>query len=517
MATQLNIVVPMAGRGSRFQQAGFETPKPLIPIFGKPMIEWVVDNLTPQVPHRWIFLCLQEHIESLGVADFLKRKLPECIIVPVKSVTEGAACTVLLAESYINSDNPLMIANSDQWIDMNIDSYLEAFDRSQSDGFIMTMKAKDPKWSFVRLDDKSMVTEVVEKKVVSDQATVGIYNFKKGSDFVHAAREMIEAGERVNGEFYVAPVYNRMISKKARVGFQCIGRDSDYRPSNSDDEKYKVSMFGLGTPQDLEIFVKSSQGRARVQFDLVIPLWNESKNISHLIEAIEAVALPAKGLRKAILLNNGSQDNTADVVNALSQKYSWVQPVHLSENKNYGGGVMEGMRYTRAPYVGYVPGDNQIQADDILKVWQQLKDALYKHPLKYKLFMKGVRTTRLDPFSTQLTSVIYTLGAKLFLGLGVRDVNGLPKLFHRSLLDLLPEFRMTTFSLDAQLLDVASRNHWSFEEVPVTFHARREGVSSWSGKRLKTYWLTFQNIMRIRTLRKERPKVLEMSSSSHEY
>lgn len=236
----LNIVIPMAGRGSRFANAGYVDPKPLIKVEGKEMIRLVIGNLKPSCEHRFIFMCLQEHIDKYQVDKKLSEWCPGCIVVPVKRVTEGAACTVLLAEKYINSDDSLMIANSDQWVDTDINEYLKSGEGY--DGFIMTMKAHDPKWSFVRFDKEDRVCEVVEKKVVSDEATVGIYNFAHGKDYVKYAHKMIDSNLRVNGEFYVAPVYNQMIEDAGVVSVYNIGTDIQ-------------GMYGLGIPEDLNYFM----------------------------------------------------------------------------------------------------------------------------------------------------------------------------------------------------------------------------------------------------------------------
>lgn len=237
----LNIVIPMAGRGSRFAEAGYSCPKPLIPIKGKPMTEVVINNLRPTIPHRFIFLCLREHLECYGIDEKLHRWSPGCEVLIIDEVTEGAACTVLLAKNLINNDTPLMIANCDQWVDVSIDEYLAELDRTGADGLIMTMQADDPKWSYVRLDDLGKPCEVVEKQVVSHEATVGIYNYRKGSDFVAAAENMIAKGARVNGEFYVAPAYNEMIENGKLIAIYNIGRELD-------------GMYGLGIPRDLELF-----------------------------------------------------------------------------------------------------------------------------------------------------------------------------------------------------------------------------------------------------------------------
>ncbi|WP_334118229.1 glycosyltransferase family 2 protein [Limnobacter sp.] len=237
----INIVVPMAGRGSRFSTAGYALPKPLLPVFGRPMIEVVIENLRPKQPHRFIFICQREHLAEHKLESTLLQAGPDTLIVPIDFITEGAACTVLLAEADINNDDALMIANCDQYIATSVDTYLNRMEKDNFDGFIMTMTANDPKWSFIGLDDKNNVTHVVEKKVVSEEATVGIYNYRHGRNFVAAAHEMIASNDRTNGEFYVAPVYNYMIQRGMKVGYMNIGAD-------------RAGMYGLGVPEDLKYF-----------------------------------------------------------------------------------------------------------------------------------------------------------------------------------------------------------------------------------------------------------------------
>jgi dTDP-glucose pyrophosphorylase len=237
----INIVVPMAGRGSRFSQAGYSLPKPLLSVFGRPMIEVVIENLRPSQPHRFIFICQREHLLAHDLEPTLRKAGINTLIVPIDHVTEGAACTVLLAEANINNDDPLMIANCDQYIATPIDTYLTRMAEGGFEGFIMTMTANDPKWSFIGLDADGNVNRVVEKQVVSDEATVGIYNFLRGRDFIAAAHEMIASNDRTNNEFYVAPAYNYMIRHCSRVGYLNIGAD-------------RSGMYGLGVPEDLEYF-----------------------------------------------------------------------------------------------------------------------------------------------------------------------------------------------------------------------------------------------------------------------
>lgn len=235
----LTIVVPMAGRGSRFADAGFKDPKPLIPVKGRPMIKLVIENLRPKRPHRFVFICQREHVKAYDLERLLGEWAPGCAIVQLDGVTEGAACSVLTADAWLD-DSPLMIANSDQYLDVSIDDYLDG--AAGLDGMIMTMTASDPKWSFVAVDADGMATELAEKVPISDEATVGVYNFARGRDFADAAREMIAKDLRVNGEFYVAPVYNMLIEKGAKIGIHNIGSEA-------------AGMYGLGVPADLALFL----------------------------------------------------------------------------------------------------------------------------------------------------------------------------------------------------------------------------------------------------------------------
>lgn len=238
----LNIVIPMAGHGSRFSQAGYMDPKPLIPVFGKPMIELVIDNLKPSCDHRFIFICQAEHLVNYSLRNLLEAKAPGCKIVEVNKVTEGAACTVLLAKKYINNIDHLMIANCDQYIDVDINQYLNSL-TPDIDGLIMTMKENSNKWSYIELNSQNEIIRVVEKEVVSDEATVGIYNFQRGADFVNAAESMIQKNLRVNNEFYVAPAYNEMIESRKKIMYFNIGT-------------LGKGMHGLGTPEDLVKYLK---------------------------------------------------------------------------------------------------------------------------------------------------------------------------------------------------------------------------------------------------------------------
>ena len=198
----INVVIPMAGNGSRFAQAGYDKPKPFIDVNGKPMIARVLDNLSIKNA-RYILLAKREHLESNK--DIVNELLNhyDVSFIEVDNQTEGAACTVLYAHKLINNNDSLLLANSDQLIDASIQDFIN----KSSDASIMTFKDNNPKWSYAKVED-GFVTEVKEKVVISDNATVGIYYFAKGKTFVNAAIDMIIHNDRFNNEFYVCPIFN---------------------------------------------------------------------------------------------------------------------------------------------------------------------------------------------------------------------------------------------------------------------------------------------------------------------
>ncbi len=234
---KMNILIPMAGAGKRFFDAGYIFPKPLIEIDNKPMIQWVIESLNLKA--NYIFIIQKEHQEKYNIKSVLKILQPNCKIIELDHLTEGAACTTLLAKKFINNDDPLIIANSDQYISWNSSKALYDFNSKNLDGAILTFEAIHPKWSYAKCNEKGFVTEVAEKKVISKNATVGVYYWKHGSDYVKSAEEMIKKNIRVNNEFYVCPVYNEFLLKNKKIKIHKVDK-----------------MWGLGTPEDLNNFIQ---------------------------------------------------------------------------------------------------------------------------------------------------------------------------------------------------------------------------------------------------------------------
>jgi HAD superfamily hydrolase (TIGR01509 family) len=235
--TEMNILIPMAGLGSRFEKAGFTFPKPLIEIHGKPMIQWVIDSL--KINAKFIFIVQSQHQQKFNIKSLLKYLYPNSKIIETNGLTEGAACTSLLATEFIDNNNPLLIANSDQYIEWDSAKTFYKLSERNVDGAILTFKSTHPKWSYAKINENNEVEKVAEKEVISDNATVGVYYWKRGKDYVRFANDMIKKNIRTNNEFYICPVYNEAIENNKKIITEEV-----------------KAMWGLGTPEDLNYFLK---------------------------------------------------------------------------------------------------------------------------------------------------------------------------------------------------------------------------------------------------------------------
>lgn len=232
----MNILIPMAGSGQRFKDAGYTKIKPLIEVFNKPMVQAVIENLGPE--NNFIFVLNKEQDIDFSVTNFIKKCVPSAIIRYTEKLTEGPACTALLAQDDI-SESDLIIINCDQIIrDFDISKLIEFAKVNDADGILGAFISSSKKNSYVKLDPNGEVIEVREKIVISNIATNGLHYWKNGKDFVESAQQMISANDRYNNEFYIAPSYNYMIQngKKVLPFF------------------YNLHM-PIGTPEDLERYL----------------------------------------------------------------------------------------------------------------------------------------------------------------------------------------------------------------------------------------------------------------------
>jgi NDP-sugar pyrophosphorylase family protein len=234
----IHIVVPMGGEGRRFAERGYTFPKPLIEVAGQPLIEIVVRNLTPSEPHRFVFVCRQEHVQQYALGDVLSLVAPGCRVITMNKPTAGALCSVLLGMEHLQHEEELLVANADQYIDGPVDAFLSAARAARWAGAIMTFPNTHPRWSYARTEGDRVVA-VAEKQPISRNATAGLYYFRRGVDFVSAAERMLLKNASFGGEFYVAPVYNELILAGEHIGVYPIDASA---------------MHGLGTPEEVERF-----------------------------------------------------------------------------------------------------------------------------------------------------------------------------------------------------------------------------------------------------------------------
>lgn len=237
----LQIVIPLAGKATRFQERGHTFPKPLFEIGNRSMIEVVLANLAPPQPSQYTFICRKEHLTQFYLGDMLRLLAPGCGIIPLENETAGALCSVLLATDKLNLDEEIVIANGDQFILGGLGEFWTACRKPGIDGCILTFTATHPRWSFAKTDETGKVIAVAEKRPISKKATAGLYYFRRARDLVESAEKMILKGLTTSGQFFVCPVYNEMILAGKNIRTHHLNEGT---------------MHSLGTPEDLDVFMK---------------------------------------------------------------------------------------------------------------------------------------------------------------------------------------------------------------------------------------------------------------------
>lgn len=231
----VTVVIPMAGMGKRFSDVGYHDPKPLIDVLGIPMIQRVIENINLKV--QFVFLVQRETVKDYKVDSLLKNITKEPKIIEIEGITEGPACTALLSKEFIGK-NPLMIINCDQVIhDFNPDFLIDFLNLSGADGLLGAFISNSPKNSYVKIDEFGFISEIKEKKQISNVATNGLHFWINGEDFIDSVEEMIHNNDRTNGEFYIAPSYNYLIKKGKK-----------FLPF------FYNLHFPIGTPEDLDSY-----------------------------------------------------------------------------------------------------------------------------------------------------------------------------------------------------------------------------------------------------------------------
>lgn len=236
-------VIPMAGRGSRYADRGYDKPKPLIEVAGQPMVIRALRSLEGMQVSRYVFVLLREHEEQYGVKKLIARVIPaNAEFVMLDDVTEGQLCTVLAAREFLKQEEDVLIAASDTFVENKLGETIKA---SKHDGIISVANLPGAHWSFAKTNGKDEVIEVAEKKRISDHASTGLYYFRKAKDLIHFGDGMIAQAEKTRGEYYVIPVYQKMIEAGRSIGIS-----------------QATAMWDMGTPEAKAGFERYLQGHA---------------------------------------------------------------------------------------------------------------------------------------------------------------------------------------------------------------------------------------------------------------
>lgn len=230
----MKVIVPMAGRGSRFKNVGEMTPKPLIPVLGKPMLYWALKSIDGIEYSQLVFIALKEHEVNFGLKTLLHELYGNNVtLILMDEVTEGQLCTVLAAEEHLNSSEDILITSSDTFVKSKIGEHIS---RKADDcaGLISVANLPGDRWSFAKVDETGRVTEVAEKRRISNYASTGLYYFANGYDFLTEAKRIIENKEKTQGEYYVIPVYQKLIERGLKIEISLA------------DE-----VYDMGTPESL--------------------------------------------------------------------------------------------------------------------------------------------------------------------------------------------------------------------------------------------------------------------------
>ncbi len=245
----MTVVIPMAGPAEEFREHGYIYCKSLIEVGGKPLVQHVWENLRSLSARKLVAVIRKEDDQRHHLGDVIRLLEPSAIVIRATGNTAGAACTALLAAEHIAPDEELVITNADQLIQVDFAKVLSDFRDRRLDGGTLVFDSVHPRWSFVQVDENGLVIQAAEKRPISRLATAGWYYFRKGSDFVNSAFEMIRKDAQVNGQFYVCPVFNEMILRHLRIGIHRIDRES---------------YLSLATPQNVEEY-EQRLGRGKVQ------------------------------------------------------------------------------------------------------------------------------------------------------------------------------------------------------------------------------------------------------------
>ncbi|HLC79740.1 MAG TPA: sugar phosphate nucleotidyltransferase [archaeon] len=461
MPPKTTLLIPMAGAGKRFADAGYKEAKPLIDIFGKPMFVHALESL-PQCDEH-VFVCSKEHVEKFSVDSEIKKYFPRAKIVVAQKPTTGQASTCLLAQNFIDKNSALLIAACDNKVlfsgkkllsavkEKGVGSIIWTFRNNaavrrkpEAYGWVKTAKGNGVEWVFCKIP--------ISKNPTQDHAVCGIFYYKKAGDFFDSAKEMIVKGRSINNEFYADAVPNELIEKGGKVKVFEV-------------EKYVV----LGTPDDLNTYEYWQKYFGLVGLSVVIPCYNEEKNLPLLAEKFSRFH---KGNFELILVNNGSTDKSAQVLERLCfSKYNFIKKVDVASNIGYGNGVKKGLDKAGGKFLCWTHADLQADPQDVFRAFEIAKAR------GGNVFVKGRRLGR--GFSDSFFSFGMSVFCSMVLGRWLEDINAQPNLFHSSFLPHILD-GPDDFSFDLYALYKAKEAGLKIIRFPVAFGARKFGKSSWN-------------------------------------
>lgn len=242
MIKPLSLLIPAAGKGSRFSDIGIDIPKPLISIWEIPMLLWVITNFPLQPQDKVVVLSQSSHAVPTKLRDFLMNVNFVVEFVEIDYWTDGPAHSLEILLSNVAPDSPVICANSDQFVFEGLDSFTDAVRQGNTDGQILTMEASSNAWSYVGRAANGRVNRVIEKVEISKEATVGVYGWSTSTICRDALAWQRSIGQKVNNEFYVAPSYHHLITQNLEISTHSVGIHGE-------------GVHGLGTPSDLEHFM----------------------------------------------------------------------------------------------------------------------------------------------------------------------------------------------------------------------------------------------------------------------
>lgn len=232
----MNIVIPMAGRGVR--TASFMVPKPLIKFRNKTMLELAVESLG--IDGNYIFIQRDYENEEWNaeLKSITRRLAPSSKTILINYVTEGPACSALLASPLLLNNLPLVITNCDQIMHWDASHFESFINSTEHAGVVVTYNSDTPRNSYVKLDDRGIALEFAEKRVISNESLNGIHYWKRSRDFIDSSLQMIQNNDTVNGEYYIAPSFNYLINKGKTITNYHINKDQHFAVGTSDDINY---------------------------------------------------------------------------------------------------------------------------------------------------------------------------------------------------------------------------------------------------------------------------------------